>query len=371
MPNPEGLSATIWPQEPSAFRSMHGGALRGLARLRITSHAFMAAEKHSQTVEDYHYFAQRTILAWKRQRAEEEQALARKRQRRDEEISHEPSWCVSQILRQLKEAIGWTIGPIAMRLAEVKSHSSLLRDAPVTASFQDFNWNWSLQFEDRLRLRAAYNPVLAEDTVLTSSQSYKLTAHDLRTLENLTWLNDEVVNIYFSLIQRRSEERPGFPRTFVFNSFFYEKLSNKGGGFNYPSVSRWTRKVDLFSYDLILVPVHLSVHWTLAVIALHEQRIEFYDSLGSVDTTHAQKLLWYLEEEWRDKRQKQAQPEWHLHLPGKSAPQQRNHCDCGVFMCQFANFRARGMNLQALDQQHMEYFRGRMTLELLQLRLLG
>eukprot|EP01012_Entosiphon_sulcatum_P028664 TRINITY_DN3472_c0_g1_i7.p1 TRINITY_DN3472_c0_g1~~TRINITY_DN3472_c0_g1_i7.p1 ORF type:complete len:285 (+),score=29.32 TRINITY_DN3472_c0_g1_i7:48-902(+) len=208
MPNPEGLSATIWPQEPSAFRSMHGGALRGLARLRITSHAFMAAEKHSQTVEDYHYFAQRTILAWKRQRAEEEQALARKRQRRDEEISHEPSWCVSQILRQLKEAIGWTIGPIAMRLAEVKSHSSLLRDAPVTASFQDFNWNWSLQFEDRLRLRAAYNPVLAEDTVLTSSQSYKLTAHDLRTLENLTWLNDEVVNIYFSLIQRRSEERP-------------------------------------------------------------------------------------------------------------------------------------------------------------------
>lgn len=38
-----------------------------------------------------------------------------------------------------------------------------------------------------------------------------------------------------------------------FNSFFYKKLSESG----YSSVSRWTKKVDLFSKDVVIVPVNL------------------------------------------------------------------------------------------------------------------
>jgi sentrin-specific protease 1 len=34
----------------------------------------------------------------------------------------------------------------------------------------------------------------------------------------------------------------------------------------YAALKRWTRKVDLFAHDLILIPVHLGMHWCLAVV---------------------------------------------------------------------------------------------------------
>jgi len=34
------------------------------------------------------------------------------------------------------------------------------------------------------------------------------------------------------------------------------------------SVKRWTRKVDIFGYDLLVIPVHLKVHWCLATVDL-------------------------------------------------------------------------------------------------------
>lgn len=50
-------------------------------------------------------------------------------------------------------------------------------------------------------------------------------------------------------------------KCYAFSSFFYPKLMN----YNYQMVKRWTKKVDIFSYDIILVPVHLGLHWTLSV----------------------------------------------------------------------------------------------------------
>ena len=43
-------------------------------------------------------------------------------------------------------------------------------------------------------------------------------------------------------------------------------------------MKRWTRKVDIFSFDLILVPVHLGMHWCLATIDLKRKAVFYYDS---------------------------------------------------------------------------------------------
>lgn len=46
-------------------------------------------------------------------------------------------------------------------------------------------------------------------------------------------------------------------------------------------------QTDIFAYDKVLLPVHLGVHWCLAVINIKERRTEYYDSLGgSNDTCH-------------------------------------------------------------------------------------
>ena len=53
----------------------------------------------------------------------------------------------------------------------------------------------------------------------------------------------------------------GRPRVHAFNTFFYTKLQSDG----YGGVKRWTRRVDIFAAAYILVPVHLGMHWCLAV----------------------------------------------------------------------------------------------------------
>ena len=55
----------------------------------------------------------------------------------------------------------------------------------------------------------------------------------------------------------------GRAKVYAFNTFFYPKLMSGG----HAAVRRWTRKVDVFSFDYILVPVHLGVHWCLSVSA--------------------------------------------------------------------------------------------------------
>ena len=39
-------------------------------------------------------------------------------------------------------------------------------------------------------------------------------------------------------------------------------------------------QLKIFSYDKVIIPVHLGNHWCLAVINFRKKRFEYYDSLG-------------------------------------------------------------------------------------------
>ena len=76
---------------------------------------------------------------------------------------------------------------------------------------------------------------------------------DLRTLQGSQWLNDEIINFYGAMIMERAAENQDlYPKIYVFNTFFYEKL--KGG---YAGVRRWSKKFDIFENDLIIIPIHM------------------------------------------------------------------------------------------------------------------
>lgn len=70
----------------------------------------------------------------------------------------------------------------------------------------------------------------------------------------------QVINFYMNMLVERSKQ-PNLPSAYTFNTFFFPKLRSSG----YSAVRRWTKKVDIFSVDIILVPVHLGVHWCLSV----------------------------------------------------------------------------------------------------------
>ena len=82
-----------------------------------------------------------------------------------------------------------------------------------------------------------------------------------------------------TVLQHRSEVAQGWPAIHCLNSSFFNRLCNSGGGgggaernYNYEYVRTWTRRVDLFSKGLVIIPVNLdNVHWALAVAILADR----------------------------------------------------------------------------------------------------
>lgn len=71
----------------------------------------------------------------------------------------------------------------------------------------------------------------------------------------------QVINFYLNLVMARAEQEAGGRKVYCFSTFFFPKLRSGG----HAAVRRWTKAVDLFLYDVVLVPLHLGVHWSLAV----------------------------------------------------------------------------------------------------------
>lgn len=94
---------------------------------------------------------------------------------------------------------------------------------------------------------------------------------DIERLDEGQFLNDNLIMFYLlKLEQDLAERNPVLSkRVYFHNTFFYERLTKpvKGKkGINYEAVERWTSKVDLFSYDYIIVPVNEHSHWYVAII---------------------------------------------------------------------------------------------------------
>ena len=193
----------------------------------------------------------------------------------------------------------------------------------------------------------------------------EITRGDISTLRESVWLNDEVVNFYFNLIKSRSESDSNLPKVHVFNTFFYPKIMKTG----HAGVKRWTRKVDIFSMDVILIPVHLGMHWCLAVIDLKNKQIVYYDSLKGNNPSCIQGLKKYLADESMDKKKKPFDfTGWKDSMP-KDIPEQMNGCDCGVFMSKYAEYKSRFAKF-TFTQENMPYFRKRMIYEILSKKLM-
>ncbi|XP_053689339.1 sentrin-specific protease 1-like isoform X2 [Sabethes cyaneus] len=214
--------------------------------------------------------------------------------------------------------------------------------------------------------RALYGGPSSE--VILSKFNISITRNDLATLIGDNWLNDEVINFYMNLLIERSEQHAddGSPRVYAMNTFFIPKLFASG----HAGLKRWTRKVDIFSYDIIPIPVHVGrVHWCMAIIDLKNQSIRYYDSMGTPNKPVLDALEQYLKDESLDKRKKPFDTSGFTKEHMRDCPRQMNGSDCGVFSCMFAEHESRNREI-GFSQQHMPYFRQKMIFEISQGRLI-
>lgn len=196
-----------------------------------------------------------------------------------------------------------------------------------------------------------------------------MTRYKIGCLRRATWLNDEVVNFYMSMLQERDErlctETPGRLSSHYFSSFFLTKLLERDT-YNYSNVKRWTKKFDVLSKDKIFCPVNISnTHWTMAVVFVQRKEIVYYDSMSASGQRYLQALLRWIKDDAKDKKQIDLDvSEWKLIDRQPNVPQQENGYDCGVFCITCADYVSDDLPLD-YDQDYVTENRTRIAAAIL------
>jgi Ulp1 family protease len=102
--------------------------------------------------------------------------------------------------------------------------------------------------------------------------------HDLERLEFKKMFNDVLVMLKMRIIFDKIPEWKQ-KKIYLFDTYFYDKLvEGKNHNDAYNKVKRWTKKIDIFAYDYILIPINQSLHWSLFVISkIHHTMRSIYD----------------------------------------------------------------------------------------------
>ena len=99
------------------------------------------------------------------------------------------------------------------------------------------------------------------------------------------------------MIEERSRQG-GTEPVHSYSTFFFSKILRKG----HSSCRVWTRSVDIFSMEYLLIPIHWGVHWCLAVVKMSDRLIAYYDSYGGGDRGSIRIIAAYLKYEHLDKK---------------------------------------------------------------------
>jgi len=174
--------------------------------------------------------------------------------------------------------------------------------------------------------------------VLNVINGIQLTRKDFLTLRRNEWFNDKVIDAYMHLIKQRSLENSDLPKVYPFSTYFFTALDSNG----YTRVSRWTSTVDIFSFDILLVPINLDDHWTLIAFDVKKNRISYFDSMmcnedeNSMEKTHIDGFVEYLENESMSRRGIPFDASNVVIYDFTKRPSQENEYDCGAFICCYA-----------------------------------
>ncbi|GFR76499.1 sentrin-specific protease 7 [Elysia marginata] len=112
------------------------------------------------------------------------------------------------------------------------------------------------------------------------ARGISITTEDLMCLAEGEFLNDVVIDFYLQYLYKEKLSEANQKRTHIFSSFFYKRLTQRDRHSEkteedakkslperrHARVKKWTKHVDLFSKDFIIVPINEHSHWYLAVI---------------------------------------------------------------------------------------------------------
>jgi len=190
-----------------------------------------------------------------------------------------------------------------------------------------------------------------------------LTENDISRLRPHEYLNDNLIDFYLRYLYLEKWDTSLRHRVHLFNTFFFKKWINrkkrKGEPelefdlSRYAGVKKWTKNVDIFSKDFLIVPVNYKLHWSLGIVCFPGNVMDEnhttdrrccilgFDSLRKFRSSHFKEIKRYLNMAWCTRgvglptvacaRELPFNNERCACIPLRT-PSQRNDKDCGVFL---------------------------------------
>lgn len=189
---------------------------------------------------------------------------------------------------------------------------------------------------------------------LNNGKKCSIAYNDFKTLYNNDWINDTLIDFFIAYEKDDAINNLnliGEHDVYALNSFFFTKLLSKPEEQETPdyygNIRRWLLKVDLMSYEYVIIPVNENSHWYCCVIKGLPQLLDHAKNGGDVNE---RKLLTeiFVIDSLRQRHPNIAQPlrtvlveyckEKHgVNVPPKlirffyaQVPRQRNFNDCGI-----------------------------------------
>ena len=102
-----------------------------------------------------------------------------------------------------------------------------------------------------------------------------INTNDYICLGSDNYLNDVIIDFYLKYIHNELLEEDQRSKTHIFSQFFYKRLTTmtkeKDPKLNaaqkrHARVASWTKNVNLFEKDFVIIPINEQSHWFLAII---------------------------------------------------------------------------------------------------------
>ncbi|XP_033171552.1 ubiquitin-like-specific protease 1D [Drosophila mauritiana] len=204
----------------------------------------------------------------------------------------------------------------------------------------------------------------------TGTGGLSITIKDFMCLKEGSYLNDIIIDFYLRWLKNNIIPEAQRDRTHIFSSFFYKRLTTDTSANNkktpvaqrrHERVKKWTRNVNIFEKDFIIIPFNDQAHWILAIICfpyltssvvnhdvqtpgedtpIKQPLILIFDSLADSKRNRDMAILRdYLNFEYKAKHPRQRARIFNRdNMPGLivEVPQQENLTDCGLYLLQYA-----------------------------------
>ena len=183
-----------------------------------------------------------------------------------------------------------------------------------------------------------------------------LKEEDITSLQYGTRISDRIVNFFLHMIQERAEDIPK-RWVHVFPPKFYSDLAAGG----YEAARKYTKDVNIFERDNVLIPICQSNHWSLCLFT--DAKLHYYDSKGGQASTVLEKIRQFLRRHWQEKF-KENPP--HMQVVQEKCNSLKREQNSAVFMCKHADYLLshRASSISNISAATIDYFRYQMMYEI-------